>query len=562
MSTWLKTCELALELSPNSILITDPACRIQYVNPAFCRISGYSREELLGKTPSILKSGLTPQQTYIDMWDHLIGGKVWRGEFINRRKNGSIYYEKETITPVFDDDDRLVSYLCIKEDITSMQSCLKELERYRLHLEDLVTQRSAHIEMLNQELHDRALAAESASRAKSAFLANMSHEIRTPLNAIMGFARVILRETQTERHQDHLGKIVTAAEHLGSILNDILDISKIEAGKMQIEESRFELRELLLGLATLMADRITGKGIALDLDIPACEMFCIGDATRIRQILLNYLGNACKFTERGSITLQARIETESSQSMHLHFEVSDTGIGIPEDASPRLFKAFEQLDSSTTRRYGGTGLGLAIAQRLASMMGGKVGVSSSPGMGSRFWFEVTLKKGEALTTLEPPFQQSTAEAELARQFADIRVLIVDDEPINGEVTKELLSTVTANVDLAHDGLQALERLDAAFYDVILMDMQMPRMGGIEATRRIRGTPDLAELPIIAMTANAFSEDRQACHEAGMNGFICKPFDPEALFGTLLDVLRPAASRRPRQSIAPSTCAPLADKDRT
>lgn len=539
----LETYRLALELSPNSIVITDPDCRIRYANPSFCRISGYSRYELSGQTPAMLKSGLTPGSTYLDMWARLNEGKVWRGEFINRRKDGSIYYEKETVAPVYGVQGELINYLGIKEDITDIRAWLEELEHYRLHLEELVAERSAKIETLNQELQARARAAEAANRAKSVFLANMSHEIRTPLNAIAGFARVLQREIASPRHQDQLSKILVAADHLASILSDVLDISKIEAGKMLIEASPFEIRTLLIELRDIMAERVRAKGLDFQLEMPREALACVGDATRIRQILLNYLGNAVKFTDTGSIALHCKVEAQDDRKLDLLLEVRDSGMGIPEDALSRLFQAFEQLDSSTTRKHGGSGLGLAIARRLANMMGGSVGVESQLGGGSTFWLRITLPRMIQQEAPLRPAPLPDAESALRAAFPGIRVLVVDDEPVNGEVARELLADVTTRVDLAGDGLEALDMLRQRTYDLVLMDMQMPRLGGLETTRKIRNEGMRPNLPIIAMTANAFAEDREACIEAGMNAFISKPCDPSVLFQTMLNTLKSATAAR-------------------
>ncbi|MCK6395652.1 ATP-binding protein [Zoogloea sp.] len=530
----LRALSLAVELSPASVMIADRAGHIEYANPAFSKASGYRLEELIGRTPQILKSGLTPQETYAEIWATLAQGRHWQGELLNRRKDGSLFQESETLAPLCDADGIPTHYLAIKEDITGNER----------RLEEMVAERATHIAELNTRLQERATAAEAASQAKSAFLANMSHEIRTPLNAIIGLARVLLRDQVSPGQQDRLAKIVTAADHLSSIISDILDISKIEARKMRIENADFDVQTLLASLVTLVEERIAGKGLGFRLAADTLPAALRGDVTRLRQILLNYLGNAIKFTDRGGITLAARIIAGRTDDVQVLFEVIDTGIGIEPEAQSRLFEAFEQLDSSTTRKYGGTGLGLAINRRLAAMMGGEVGVDSTPGRGSRFWLTLPLGRASATPRATAGTPGESAEACLRREFEGARILLVDDEPINTEVARELLHEAHLQVHVAENGALALEALHRGRYDAVLMDMQMPVMGGLEATRRIRLLPGGSAVPIIAMTANAFAEDRQACLDAGMNAFLGKPIDPELLFATLLEALRTAAPRTP------------------
>jgi len=527
----------AVELSPTSVMIADHHGHIQYANPSFSRASGYSQEELIGQEPRILKSGLTPSTTYTDMWTHLGEGRPWQGELYNRRKDGSVFCETEILSPIFNTDGQLTHYLAVKEDVTEKKRSLEELDRYRSDLEAMVAERSAHIAELNIRLQERATAAEASSQAKSAFLTNMSHEIRTPLNAIIGLARILLRDTPGPVQEDKLSKIVTAADHLSSVINDILDISKIEARKMHIEHADFNVPALIDSLVMLMTDRIEGKGLRFRQVLEWLPANLRGDVTRLRQILLNYLGNAVKFTHQGEITLAGRVIDEDATHVRLCFEVSDTGIGIDAESLPRLFEVFEQLDSSTTRQYGGSGLGLAISRRLAAMMDGEVGVHSTPGQGSCFWLKLRLEKsGDTLSGM-PDTPPKPAEESLRSEFPGARILLVDDEPINTEVASELLREAALQVDTAENGAIAVARLEHEHYDVVFMDMQMPVMGGLEATRLIRLRPHGQTLPIIAMTANAFSEDRLACLEAGMNGFLGKPLEPELLFATLLEALR-------------------------
>jgi CheY-like chemotaxis protein len=339
---------------------------------------------------------------------------------------------------------------------------------------------------------------------------------------------------------DQLKKVDQASKHLLSVINDILDISKIEAERLQLEQTNFNFGEVLENIVNLIGHRVTEKGVKLRVDLApeVARQPLRGDPLRLGQILLNFAGNAVKFTEQGSITIRARLAEESTTDVLIRFEVQDTGVGISAEDQQRLFTAFEQADSSMTRKYGGTGLGLAISMRLAHLMGGEAGVESTPGQGSTFWF--TARLGKAIGA-EPALAPNilSAEERLKVQYSKTRILLAEDEPINQEVSRGLLEDAGLEIDLAEDGVEAVALAQQNRYALILMDMQMPNLNGVDATRAIRALPGYAEIPILAMTANAFDEDRQVCIEAGMNDHIGKPVDPDKLFETLLKWLERA-----------------------
>ncbi|MBF0370634.1 MAG: PAS domain S-box protein [Magnetococcales bacterium] len=677
----LRKLSYAVEQSPAIVVITDLDGTVQYVNPKFSEITGYSPDEVIGQHTRMLKSGHTSQKEYKRLWRTILDGGEWRGEFRSQRKDGALYWESASISPIRTPDGTTTHFIAVKEEITQR----KEME---------------------EELRKAKKIAEGANRAKSDFLANMSHEIRTPMNAIMGMTGLSLQTETTPKQRDYLEKINNASHSLLRILNDILDFSKIEAGRLEMESIPFRMENVLDNLGVIISLKAQEKGLEFlyrtDRRIPPV---LVGDPLRLEQVLINLAGNAVKFTERGEVMIAMELEESLQEQAVVRFSVRDSGIGMTEAQKAHLFQSFSQADSSTTRRFGGTGLGLSISKRLVEMMDGIIEVVTEPGKGSLFTFtarfgvqelvpqkELTpapdlrhlealvvddnasareiltemlesfsfqvssVTSGDAAITLlekkerdGTPIQLITMDWKMpgmdgltaarhirsnttitqqpkivlltafddaqARREADSlaldgyltkpvnhsqlfdalmqafgkegshsastrrsisdfsqlfqevpnkRILLVEDNEVNQQVAMELLELVGLTVQLAVNGEEAVKMVREGTFAAVLMDLQMPVMGGMEATERIRNEKIHHALPIIAMTANAMTGEKERCLNAGMNDYVSKPIDINLLFQSLLRHIHPEGDRSlQRISTSNLTCvendsAPLPD----
>ena len=648
----------AVENSPASVVITDRDGTIEYVNRKFIEVTGYAAEEAIGQNPRVLKSGLQTPEFYEGMWATILGGKVWKGEINNKKKNGEIYLESVSISPIHSESGNITHFVAVKEDIT---------QRKQTEL----------------ELQQAMAAADAANRAKSDFLANMSHEIRTPMNAIIGLSHLCMQTELTPKQKDYLQKVHGSSKALLGIINDILEFSKLEAGKMDVEHVQFKLDDVLGNLVSVVSTKADEKGLEFlfetSLDV---YPHLVGDPLRLGQVLINLASNAVKFTEKGEVLVLTEIEEETADEVALRFTVRDTGIGMTQEQIGKLFHAFSQADTTTTRKFGGTGLGLSISRQLVGLMGGKIWVESAPGKGSEFIFTARFQKvaerriakrhipevdlrgmrvlavddnesclhilqtylesftfnvtladngNEALQVIEKadrdgmpyqlvaldwkmpvmdgietarkihamaglnkkpkillissfgqnemlkhvkddsvvsgilakPFLQSELfnaameifgraedngkrnavsalfRPDLVAKISGAYLLLVEDNEINQQVARELLEKAGVTVAIAENGEEAIARLAKEKFDGVLMDMQMPVMDGLTATREIRKNKKFADLPIIAMTANVMASDRERCLEAGMNDYIAKPFDPNQMVVTIAKWITPA-----------------------
>ena len=503
--------------SQHCMFVTDADGLIQKVNQSFTETTGYTEADAIGQSIKFLESGRHGREFYTALWDCIHQTGLWSGEIWNRKKNGEVYPVWAIFSSVKNDRGFVTHYVASFTDISTLKAA--------------------------------EATAEAASQAKSDFLANMSHEIRTPMNGILGMIHIVLGKEIPEDVRSDVKIIQQSSERLLRVVNDVLDFSKIEAGELSIEDTTFHLDEVVGNIEAMTRPSASNKSLKLevlcDSDTPR---HLIGDPLRVGQILLNYLNNAIKFTEHGTIIVRigkadrtdATASSPSPDEAHagtflLKVSVQDTGIGLTPEQQSKLFQSFQQADASITRKYGGTGLGLAICKQLAELMGGAVGVESVAGHGSTFWFTVRLRVWKVQKHALPASSSLRAQAGEKSDLAILRgtrVLLVEDDRTNQLVATRLLEAAGMQVDTAYNGALAVAKVNAADYEIVLMDMQMPEMSGVEATRLIRAQDRFKDLPIIAMTANALRGHEEECLAAGMNDFISKPINPTRLYGII------------------------------
>ena len=644
---------LAVEQSHEAIVVTDLAGNIEYVNEAFVQRTGYTREELIGQNPRMFQSGKTPRETYTALWDSLTRGETWKGEFVNRRKDGQEFIELDTISPVRQADGRVTHYLAIKQDVTALKRMSAELERHRMHLEELVRQRTDEMKAVFRALPDlyfrvdregivldfisgnegdllvppeeflrrplqnalppelrarftgalsevargaplvvleydlpmpdgersyeaRVLplgadqavvvvrdirerrraeaalaaardAAESASRLKSDFLARMSHEIRTPMASVVGYADLLLNaEYSPDEARHHARRIRHNADHLLGLLDDILDLSRIEADKLVFASEPVDPAKIIAAVDSLLRPIAVERGLALliALDAPLPRRITT-DPLRLQQVLVNLVSNALKFTDRGSVTVRASIEpARDLDGPWLRVDVVDTGIGIARDLLPRLFTAFTQVHSRDVARGRGTGLGLAISARLASGLHGRLDVASEVGSGSTFTLRVPVTAAETVALVtSSPGATPLASAAPPALAAPLRVLVVDDNPDLQVLLERMLARLGVKAQVVGNGQEALDSVAAADaagrpFDVVLMDMQMPVLDGYDAVRALRERG--SRVTVVALTAFAMAGDAERCLAAGCDAHLAKPVDIARLREMLGDLPRRGA----------------------
>ena len=541
-----------IDTIPMSLFIKDTSSRITLMNRACEEQWGMSFSDLRGTDagqffPPDQMALFLAKDREVFANRHLADFEevVWNAAL---KENRIVHTYKK---PVFDEAGNPLYLIGVSIDITERKTAERELRELNEHLEERVEQRT-------RELTQAKQLAESANRIKSEFLANMSHEIRTPMNSILGMAHLALSVRADRRNQDYLKKIQASGEHLLGIIDDILDFSKMGAGRLKIDTVDFDLSRVLESVSNLVAGKAAAKGLELVFDIDA--NLCVnlrGDPLRLVQVLVNYADNAIKFTEKGGIIIRAKKIEENEASCLVRFEVQDTGIGINDAEQAKLFQPFQQLDASSTRRYGGTGLGLAISKQLVGMMHGEVGVESAPGQGSVFWFSVRLDKTWWSCRAENRNGTDVPPAMLA-SISGAHILLVENNLFNQQVATEFIQNASATVCVAQNGKEAIDLLTGDHFDCVLMDIQMPVMDGFETARLIRANPALAGIPVIAMTASASGEDRERCLAAGMNDFIGKPFKPYTFYAVIAGCLAGRVQQAP-VSGAPAASAAKATR---
>lgn len=507
----LNTLWAAVNQSASAITITNYSGAIKFANPAFEKITGYTRAEALGHNPPIMKPGEQNKDFHRELWETIHANKTWRGEFHTMRKDGSLYWESATISPVQNNRGETLHYIVIQEDITGRK-------------------------LLEERLADALRRAEAAAAAKSEFLSVMSHELRTPLNGVLGFAELLADTPLDAEQKSFTNTISRSGEHLLAIVNDILDFASIEHGSLAIHPAPFAVADLVESSAVTIRPAAAENGISFRCELgPGLPDEITGDERRIRQVLINLLGNALKFTERGAIVFRV---APAADGLFLEFSVEDTGIGISSETLALLFKPFTQANSTASRPFGGTGLGLAISKRLAEAMGASISATSTLGRGSTFTFRLPLDVPPGRETGAARLTQGAPKVPASVPPGGALILVVEDEHTSARLVGKMLQGLGYRAELVCNGAEALKAFVPGKFSAILMDMSMPVMNGLEATEKIRAVEAGGgfHVPIIALTANVMPEDRDRCLTAGMDDFLTKPFKQAELAAKLTKVV--------------------------
>ena len=507
------------------VAITDQKGIIKYVNDNFCNISKFKREELIGKDHRIINSGYHSKEFIRNLWTTISNGKIWRGELKNLAKDGSYYWMDTTIVPFLNNQGKPYQYVAVRTDITERKKIEKE-----------VLEAKVFAELATGIAEDAKEKAEEAVKAKQQFLSNMSHEIRTPMNAIIGFTKVVLKTELTPKQNEYLSAIKVSGDALIVLINDILDLAKVDAGKMTFEKTPFKLRSSISAMLHLFETKIHENNLLLvkEYDNKIPEVL-LGDPVRLHQIIMNLVSNAIKFTTNGEITVRVLLVYEDEEQATIEFAITDTGIGILPNKIEKIFENFQQATIDTSRKYGGTGLGLAIVKQLVERQGGSIKVKSKINEGSTFSFVLSFQKTNDQVHSEH-FHEEREVLVLDTTVKNIKVLVVEDIALNQLLMKTILDDFGFERDIAANGKLAIEKLQTKTYDIILMDLQMPEMNGFEATEYIRNQMH-SDIPIIALTADVATIDLEKCKAIGMNDYIAKPVDEKLLYKKIMTLLK-------------------------
>lgn len=531
----LEKLALAATQSYNSVIIADKNGKIEWVNEGFTKLTGYELHEVLNTHGELLRQGYPTGLSEKESFHESVMKEKFpvTYESKNFTKDGKEYWVITTLTPVIGKSGEVERIIAIDSDITHRKQMEEDLLKANKIAEHSLMKGNKALNELIKAKKDL----ETSMKVKEQFLANMSHEIRTPMNAIVGFTNLLLKTDMGAEQKQYVDAIKTSGENLLIIINDILDFSKMQSGKFSFEAIELSLSQIISTLTDLMLPKSVEKNIKLSTKIDKrVPNKLIGDPTRLSQILLNLVGNAIKFTEKGEVRIEANFLSETNSTIELEFSVIDTGIGISEDKLSTIFMGFTQASNETTRKYGGTGLGLTIVKQLVELQGGSISVKSEIGGGSAFSFSLQFKKASQSTVEKTGLSKSDSKT---ISVEGLNILLVEDNLLNQVLAKKVLNDWKWNVEIAENGLVAVEKVKQTDFDVILMDIQLPEMDGYEATRSIRKMDNAlkSNVPIIAMTAHAMSGEAEKCMQAGMNEYISKPFDAKILYHKIISVLK-------------------------